>query len=218
MMISPLQPAARSAGVLISDILSIMKYLLVDGENLKGKIKFVCDAQTLPHPQWHLFNFPKMFATALASYQIDKVIFYFAKIKQHAGSPQKSAALIQEQRLLKTSLESYGYEVILSGSVRGNLNAATGKIVFKEKGVDVRMAVDMVSFSCDKIVDEIILCSSDSDLQPAISESARRGVPVVYLGFGVNPNKGLTYTTKATILIRDEEVVSSLPAVLPLII
>lgn len=187
-----------------------MKYLLVDGENLKGKIKLVCDNTATPHPQWHLFNFPKMFGTALASHTIDKTIFYFAKIKFYKESTQKSNELIQEQRLLKTALESYSYEVILSGSVRGNPGPG-GKMVFKEKGVDVRIAVDMVSFSCDKSVDEIVLCSSDSDLQPAISEATKRGVSVVYVGFGASPNKGLTYTTKETILIRDSEVQAALP-------
>ncbi len=79
-------------------------------------------------------------------------------------------------------------------------------LIFREKGVDVKMAVDMVSLSCDKIVKEIILCSSDSDLQPAIKEAKDRGVSCVYLGFEVNPNKGISYTTDRTILIRNSEV------------
>ncbi len=79
-------------------------------------------------------------------------------------------------------------------------------LVFREKGVDVKVAVDMVSLSCDKKVKEIILCSSDSDLQPAIEEVRKRKVNCVYVGFEVNPNKGLFYTTKRTILIRNSEV------------
>ncbi len=191
-----------------------MKYLLVDGENIKGKIKYVSDQiLKVRHPQWHFFDFPKLFQSALGSHAIDKTIFYFAKIKVHQNSVKKSNELILEQRLLKTALESYGYEVILSGSVRGN-PTSDGKMVFKEKGVDVRIAVDMVSFSCDKKVDEIILCSSDSDLQPAINEASRRGVAITYLGFGASPNKGLTYTTKETILIRDAEVEACMPLTL----
>jgi uncharacterized LabA/DUF88 family protein len=164
----------------------------------------------LSHPKWELFDFPRMFNSALASYPFDRVIFYFAKIKFHPQSPDKSNELIQEQRLLKTALESHGYTVELAGSVRGNADAR-GRMVFKEKGVDVRIAVDMVSMACDGTVNEIILCSSDSDLQPAIRESRRRGTPVLYLGFEANPNKGMTYTTKRTILIRDSEVQDSMP-------
>jgi len=72
--------------------------------------------------------------------------------------------------LLKTHLEQQGFEVILSGRVRGQMEYGdSGKkvLVFKEKGVDVRIAVDMMATACDKKADTIILGSSDSDLQPA---------------------------------------------------
>ena len=64
----------------------------------------------------------------------------------------------------------------------------------------------MVSVACDKRADEIILGSSDSDLQPAVSETRARGAKCVYLGFESRPNKGLSYTTNRTILIRNSEV------------
>ena len=65
----------------------------------------------------------------------------------------------------------------------------------------------MVSRACDKKVEQIILGSSDSDLQPAIKEVRERQVKCVYLGFESQPNKGLTFTTNRTILIRNSEVI-----------
>ena len=44
-----------------------------------------------------------------------------------------------------------------------------------------------------------------------MKELRRRGVEIVYLGFETSPNKGLTYTTNRTILLRNPEVVESLP-------
>ena len=87
-----------------------------------------------------------------------------------------------------------------------------GKIasVFKEKGVDVKIAVDMVSLSCDKKVKQIILGSSDSDLQPAIKEAKDRNVSCIYLGFESSYNKGLAYTTDRTILVRNSEVLQGM--------
>jgi len=79
-------------------------------------------------------------------------------------------------------------------------------LIFKEKGVDVKIAVDMVSIACDKKAKEIILGSSDSDLQPAIQEVKERKIRCLYLGFEAQPNKGISYTTDRTILIRDAEV------------
>ena len=63
----------------------------------------------------------------------------------------------------------------------------------------------MVSLACDRKAGEIILCSSDSDLQPAIEEVNKRKINCVYLGFELNPNKGISYTTKRTILIQNSE-------------
>lgn len=183
--------------------------LLIDGENLKGKIKAIFKSAANNNPTWHEYDFGGLFDKVLKDININKKIFYFARIKEHKNSKEKSKQLIEEQRLLKTHLEKQGFEVILSGRVRGQLESGhDGKkiLVFKEKGVDVKIAVDMVSLSCDKKVKEIILGSSDSDLQPAIKEVRRRNVSCIYLGFEVQPNKGITYTTNRTILIRNSEV------------
>ena len=100
-----------------------------------------------------------------------------------------------------------GYEFVIAGNVRAQ--KIDSKIVFREKGVDVKIAVDLVSLACDKKLTTAILCSSDSDLQPAIKELKERNVEVIYLGFETSPNKGLTYTTDRTILLRNSEVVTT---------
>lgn len=185
--------------------------LLIDGENFKGKIKTVFEKANLSRPAWYTYNFAGLLSNALKGIEIDRVIFYFARIKEHPDSIEKSKALIEEQRLLKTHLEQQGYEVVMTGRVRGHEELHFGKktLVFKEKGVDVKIAVDMVSLSCDGKVKEIILGSSDSDLQPAIHEIRKRSVSCVYLGFEAQPNKGLSYTTNRTILLRDSEVLEN---------
>lgn len=183
--------------------------LFIDGENFKGKIKSVFKNANRKRPVWHTYNFKGLLDKVLADINLDKKIFYFARVKEHPSSKEKSKQLIDEQRLLKTYLEQQGFEVILSGRVRGQMEDGDGGkkvLVFKEKGVDVRIAVDMVSIACDKKAREIILGSSDSDMQPAITESKSRGVKCIYLGFETQPNKGLSYTTGQTILIRNSEV------------
>jgi len=183
--------------------------LLIDGENLKGKIKAVFNEAGKDKPVWHEYDFKGLFTHVLNGIKIDRHVFYFARIKEHESSKEKSQQLIEEQRLLKTHLERLGFDVILSGRVRGQMEEGqNGKkvLVFKEKGVDVKIAVDMVSQSCDKRVKEIILASSDSDLQPAIKEVRERKTSCVYLGFENQPNKGLSYTTNKTILMRNSEV------------
>ena len=185
------------------------RVLLIDGENFKGKIRSVFRESKRQRPAWHEYDFKGLLGKVLEGIELDRKVFYFARIKEHGESREKSRQLIEEQRLLKTHLEQQGFEIVLSGRIRGQMEEGEGGkkvLVFKEKGVDVRIAVDMVSMACDKKAEEIILGSSDSDLQPAISETKARGVKCVYLGFESQPNKGLSYTTGRTILIRNSEV------------
>ncbi len=189
--------------------------LFIDGENFKGKIESVFHNSKNIKLKWHQYDFKALLDKVLNSIKIDKKLFYFAKIKEHPKTKIKSQQLIQEQRLLKTHLEKQGFDIILTGRVRGQIeNSPNHKniLVFKEKGVDVKIAVDIVRLSCDKKVDKIILGSSDSDLQPAISEAKARKIECIYLGFESLPNKGLSYTTDRTILIRDSEVLEYINA------
>lgn len=145
---------------------------------------------------------------------IDRKIFYAAKLGVHPLTVQKSKELIEEQRLLKTKVEYGGFDFIYGGRVRGNAEVNSSgreKVIFKEKGVDVRIAVDMLRLTYDGELKTAILASSDSDLQPAIREQRRRGIECIYLGFEMEPNKGLTYTTSRTILIRNSEVLQYFP-------
>ncbi|TSC79500.1 MAG: hypothetical protein G01um101429_487 [Parcubacteria group bacterium Gr01-1014_29] len=182
--------------------------LFIDGENFKHKISNVYTEHRKQKPEWHTYNFKGLLDNVLTGFDRDRTIFYFAKIKEHSETKEKSRQLIEAQRLLKTSLERQGFTIVLAGGVRGQRegNSSNSVVVFREKGVDVRMGVDMVSSACDERASTIILGSSDSDLQPAVKETSKRGVGCVYLGFETNPNKGLSFTCKRTILIRDSEV------------
>jgi len=97
----------------------------------------------------------------------------------------------------------------LAGRVRGHLEKCPKGhevLTFKEKGVDVKMAVDMITQACNKNLKTAIIGSSDSDLQPAVRELRIQKIERIYLGFESQPNKGLTATTNRTILIRNSEV------------
>ncbi|PIS22335.1 hypothetical protein COT50_02630 [candidate division WWE3 bacterium CG08_land_8_20_14_0_20_41_10] len=169
--------------------------LFVDGENLLHKIKEVnskIDLSTV--------DLNGLLSQVFSKHQVPRKIFYASKLRFHPDFKKKSQELIKFQRKLRNNLVAQGYEFTIAGNVRAQkLGSST---VFREKGVDVKIAVDMVSLACDKKLDVALLCSSDSDLQPAITEMKNRGVKVVYIGFENNPNKGLIYTTDETILLK----------------
>ncbi len=180
--------------------------LFIDGENFIHKLEDVVKDRKLHISKIDIacIDFNKLFEKPLQDFKPDRKIFYAAKLRMHEDTPKKSSELIRFQRKLRNTLINQGFEFIIAGNVRGQ--HVSGKLVFKEKGVDVKIAVDMVSMSCDKKVNTVILCSSDSDLQPAIKEVKDRNVEVVYLGFELNPNKGLTATTNRTVLFRNSEL------------
>lgn len=183
--------------------------LFIDGENFIYKIEQALKEQGIDKHKVDLasINLNQLFKESLKGFSISRKIFYNARLHFHKETPRKSEELIKLQRKLRNTLINQGYEFIIAGNIRAQ--KIDGKVVFREKGVDVKIAVDLVSLACDKKLDTAILCSSDSDLQPAVAELRKRKVEIVYLGFEMNPNKGLAYTTNKTILLRNPEILNS---------
>lgn len=184
--------------------------LYIDGENLKHYIKEVLNNSGVSKSKYNLenFNYAALFAQVLKGIKTTESRYYSAKIRFYKESAKKSQQLILKQRVQKSNLEKLGFTYIIEGNVRPQEIRINNKkkIIFHEKGIDVKIAIDIVANTCDKRVDTVILCSSDSDLQPAVKEVKSRKVEIIYLGFEINPNKGLTYTTDRTILIRNSEI------------
>ena len=183
--------------------------LLIDGENFRKKLIGVLSLGKKEKIFLNDYNFKGLLDKVLENIPIEEIIFFFARLKKHPETREKSEQLIEEQRLLKTNLERQGFKVVLSGRVRAQKEQdfkGNETLVFKEKGVDVALAIKMVTLACDSDVDQIILGSSDSDLQPAVYELKKRGIKIIYLGFEDSPNKGLMYTTNRAILIRNSEI------------
>lgn len=187
--------------------------LFIDGENFVAKVEKVVEQEGIGFDKVDIMKIriKELIQSVFKEQNIDESRFYSGKLKVHPDTKEKSQYLISKQRALKTTLEKEGFTFVIAGNVRGQYVSVDGKtkLVFKEKGVDVKIAVDMVSMSCDGKLDVAIVCSSDSDLQPAIAELRNRGVKVVYLGFGINPNKGLTYSTNQTVLFRNSEIIEA---------
>jgi uncharacterized LabA/DUF88 family protein len=188
--------------------------LFVDGENFIHKVKNVLKREKITKVKLDpsTISLHEMFEPALSGFKVSEMIYYAARLHEHNETLQKSKELIKFQRNLKTNLEKQGFKFKIAGNVRAQQvrDGKDKKIIFREKGVDVKIAVDLVAGACDGKLKTAIICSSDSDLQPAIPELKRRDVEIVYLGFEINPNRGLIFTSDRNILIRNSEVISAL--------
>ena len=188
--------------------------LFIDGENFRHKVEDVVkeegiDKNTIDFASIDIQHLVK---SVQKDFNIRTKLFYAARLKEYKETIKKSKELIAIQRRLKTNLEKQGFDFIIAGNVRAQvIDGRTPRTIFREKGVDVKIAVDLVSLACDRKMDTAIICSSDSDLQPAIAELKKRKIKVVYLGFQMNPNKGLTFTADETILFRNNEILQVCP-------
>lgn len=79
----------------------------------------------------------------------------------------------------------------------------------QEKGVDVGIAVDMVTNAYARQVDEHVLVSSDTDLIPAVSVVKECGSKVIYVGFSNKTTNALIAKADRTEIIRDQEIVDA---------
>jgi len=80
--------------------------------------------------------------------------------------------------------------------------------VFHEKGVDVKIAVDILVGAYEDLYDDAILISSDTDLIPVIQKVKQLGKRVEYIGFSHKPSYGLIKNASETRLLTREDVVA----------
>ena len=186
--------------------------IFIDGRNFISKINSILNSTGKKEKEvdFSIYNFSGLLDKVLSGVNIDRKLFYIGRVSKHKETEEKSTELIEKQRKLKKHLEGQGFEVVYAGKVRGyegKCPKGHSFLIFKEKGVDVKIAVDMITFGNKKELKTAIIASSDSDLQPAIRELKNQKIERIYLGFENSPNKGLTFTTNRTILIRNSEVI-----------
>jgi len=78
--------------------------------------------------------------------------------------------------------------------------------VYHEKGVDVKIAVDVLVGAYEDLYDEAILISSDTDLIPVIKKVRHLEKKVEYIGFSHRPSLALQRYASLTRLVIKEEL------------
>ncbi len=102
-------------------------------------------------------------------------------------------------------------QVIRAGILRARVSDPCPKCghtvdYFVEKGVDVRLAVDMVLDSHDKQVEKMYVLSSDLDLLPAIQAVKQRKKKMVYIASAEAVNGALVATMAETLTFTKEDI------------
>lgn len=109
---------------------------------------------------------------------------YYVGIVRNIDKSEKAERMVKSQQKFLDGLRTDGFGV------------KPGRIMYdgriREKGVDVKLSVDLVIGAVDNIYDTAIVISSDTDLIPAIKYVRNaKGKTVEYVGFGKNPSLGM---------------------------
>lgn len=166
--------------------------IYIDGSNLYHKLKDLKIKNTTE------FNY-KAFSDFLArGRKVVSYRYYVGVVRTRQGDAKAMLMRKQQQKLFNN--------LVLQGFClkQGYLMENGGK--FHEKGVDVKLATDMLIGAYDNIYDVAILISSDTDLIPAIRHIKYLGKQVEYIGFSHNPSLGLQKNVNLSRLLIEEDL------------
>ncbi|MDO8472065.1 MAG: NYN domain-containing protein [bacterium] len=124
---------------------------------------------------------------------------YYVGIIRNVDGTAKSAELVKGQQQFLQKITDAGFVV-----KRGRI--AYDKGVLREKGTDVKIAVDIVIGAVDDYYDTVILVSSDTDLIPALQFARYKNKKIEYVGFANAPCFGLQKYADISILLRQKDV------------
>jgi uncharacterized LabA/DUF88 family protein len=151
--------------------------IYIDGENFLHRVEDVLrDAKKIKDKsEITKLAVRSLLVEIFPEYSELEIRYYGTKVRiadiEDASILKRAETIAESQRRLKRDLTNQKIDFIISGSLRvretkcRKCNNTT--LVFKEKGVDVRMAVDIIQ-DANPVTHQIIV-SSDSDLLPAIN-------------------------------------------------
>jgi uncharacterized LabA/DUF88 family protein len=148
-----------------------------------------------PHIHLSAFNFRKFFEDIVQSEC--RILYCIGEVKMSSESKQSN--LFSSQRTLLNNLYLQDIKVYL-----GYLLKSGG--TYHEKGVDVKMAVEIVKGALKDEYDNCYLVSSDSDLIPAVLEAKSVGKRILYVAFKNQVSTALYRSSKEAIIIDKDKI------------
>jgi len=157
--------------------------ILIDGSNFYFSLKKL----NLPKYRITEFDFGELAKWLSNGRTVTSRNYYIGAVRAKPND-KKGQKLRKDQQKLFSHLRSKDQKFV---TILGYLMQAGG--VFHEKGVDVRIAIDLVVGAYEDKYDTAILISSDTDLIPAIDYTQKKGKKVECVGFSSPPNSQPSY-------------------------
>ena len=167
----------------------------IDGSNFYNYLKY----SSVKFGKGKTFNFDK-FVDYLVGEQRELISKrYYTGVIRNVDKTKKSEELVKGQQKFISKLK------------KGDFSFKPGRIIYdagsvREKGTDVKIAVDIVVGAIDDNYDTAILVSSDTDLIPAIKYARYKKKKIEYVGFSFKPSYGMKEETDKSRLLSANEI------------
>lgn len=194
------------------------KIIFVDGENFRqGLVNSLLDQKLIKDKNvFFKMDIRGLIEDAIGEQNLN-INYYASEIKTPNGyKPSKEITeqicMIREKsRRWVVLLKQQGINYIKAG----NLKVKEGKKcahchmvsdILQEKGVDVRVALDMLEVAYEKPRTDIVVISSDTDLCPTYHKIRAKKLKVVYACFSERVNRAVVSATNEVITITPQKV------------
>lgn len=191
--------------------------IYVDGENLLHRVKEVLANEKLIEHKTDITKFDlEWLLTQVISGSSHQVRYYGTRLRlsgiNDPALRQRAEQMIDSQRRLKRCLERQNITFVACGNLRLRGGVSCRKcghqeVIFQEKGVDVRIAVDMAGEAAKGVTQYLV--SSDSDLLPAVDAAKGKGANVAYVTLASSVNRALVAKTDETRTYTTDQVIEA---------
>lgn len=168
--------------------------IFIDGSNLYSKLKGLGIKATSEFDYFRFANY------LVKDSKIIYVGYYVGQVHVEKNNPRSEELYSNQQKFFHHLVTQIPNVEI----VRGHIQNYNG--IYKEKGVDVRLALDIYKFANQNFYDRAIVVSSDSDLLPAIRMAQTEGKEVEYIGFSNSSSIAMLRECKCKRLLSYEDL------------
>jgi len=168
--------------------------IFLDGSNFYHRLR---DPE-LSFKQLLDFNYKKFAEWLSCGRSIVGCIYYVGLVRKEKGNP-KSEELVRNQQKLFANLKNQRWEIKTGFMMAHDKD-------YKEKGVDVKLAVDILDMAYQDKYDTAIVVSSDTDLIPGIIRAKELGKKIEYIGFSHRPSFAIQRYANLTRLLSKIEL------------
>jgi uncharacterized LabA/DUF88 family protein len=194
--------------------------VFIDGENMRHRlVSVLLNAGKIEEAEdYFKADLNKLITDALPE-PPEQISYYTTRIRQPDFEiPEKLRDMItsiqESHRRWIAELTNQGVRVVKAGLLKVHENApcyhcGRRTMVLQEKGVDVRMATEMVLAATRDGAKTIVVLSSDADMIPALEVVRAAGTRSIYMCFEDEVNEALQKATDETVTYTRQHIIDA---------